>query len=128
MSDRSRTRTLLDALTLPARLLRAGFSEGENARVRVERDAYVLELDLPGFDAEAFDVSWDDGYLTVAATTDDRSYEDSFHFPSVVRPSAISATYDADAGVLTVTLPVGERRSRAGSTGDAPGRSHGIAD
>ncbi|WP_276259834.1 Hsp20/alpha crystallin family protein [Haloglomus litoreum] len=127
MSDLSRTRTVFDALTLPARLLRAGFAEGENARVRVDADAYVLDLDLPGFDTDAFDVSWEDGYLTVAATAADRSYEESFHFPSVVRPSEISATYDADEGVLTVTLPVYGRRPSAGST-DAPERSHGIAD
>lgn len=127
MSGPSRTRTLFDALTLPARLLRAGLAEDENARVRVESDAYVLDLDLPAFDAGSFDVSWDDGYLTVAAATDDRSYEESFHFPSVVRPSEISATYDTEEGVLTVTLPVSGRRPRAGST-DAPERSHGIAD
>jgi HSP20 family protein len=127
MSDPSRTRAVFDALTLPARLLRAGLAEGENARVRVEADAYVLELDLPGFDTDSFDVGWDDGYLTVAATAEDRSYEESFHFPSVVRASEISATYDADEGVLTVTLPVNGRRARAGST-DAPERNHGIAD
>lgn len=114
MSDRSRTRTFFDALTLPARLLSAGLAEDENARVRVEQDAYVLELDLPGYETDAFDVSWDDGYLTVEASTSERSYRKSFHFPSIVRAADIRATYDADEGQLTVTLPVYGRRPRGG--------------
>lgn len=115
MSDRSRTRRVLDTLTLPARLLSAGLAEDENARVRVEQDAYVLELDLPGYETDAFDVSWDDGYLSVTATTDDRSYENEFHFPAIVRAADIRATYDADEGRLTVTLPVYGRRARGGA-------------
>lgn len=114
MSVRSRTRRLFDTLTFPARLLSAGLAEDEDARVRVEQDAYVLELDLPGYETEAFDVSWDDGYLSVAASADGRSYEKSFHFPSVVRAADIRATYDADGGQLTVTLPVSGRRARGG--------------
>jgi HSP20 family molecular chaperone IbpA len=125
MTERSRTRAFLDALTFPTRLLSATLAEDENARVRVEEDAYVLELGLPGFDADAFDVSWDDGYLTVVATGDDRSYEESFHFPSVVRPADISATYDGDEGRLTVTLPVRERRARADGP---PAHEFGSAD
>jgi len=118
MSDRSRTRAFFDALAFPARLLSAGLAEDENARVRVEQDAYVLELDLPGYDTGAFDVSWDDGYLSVTATTDDRSYENEFHFPSIVRAADIRATYDADGGQLTVTLPVYGRRSSGGATAE----------
>jgi HSP20 family molecular chaperone IbpA len=125
MTDRSAAGTFFDALSLPARLLRAGLAGDENARVRVDREGYVLELDLPGFDADAFDVSWEDGYLEVSATGEDRSYEESFRFPSVVRPDDIRATYDPVDGVLTVHLPVRGRRARVG---DASAGSHGTAD
>lgn len=112
MTDRSHAGALLRALSLPPRLLRAGLTEDENARVRVDPGAYVLELDLPGYEADAFDVSWGGGYLSVAATGADRSYEASFQFPPVVRPDDIRAAYDADTGVLTVTLPVHDRHAR----------------
>lgn len=130
MTDHSRTRTFFDVLALPARFLRS-LTEDENARVRVDRDAYVLELDLPGFDADAFDVSWDDGSLSVVAADSEESYEESFPFPAVVRPDDIRATYDVDAGVLTVVLPVSGRRARIGAAprdaGDASSE-RGAAD
>lgn len=125
MTDRSAAGAFFDALSLPARLLRTGLAEDENARVRVDREGYVLELDLPGFDATAFDITWDDGYLEVSATGGDRSYEESFHFPSIVRPDDIRATYDRDEGVLTVHLPVRARRARVG---DVSAGGHGTAD
>lgn len=55
----------------------------------------------------------------MAATTEDRSYEKSFHFPAVVPTDDITAAYDADAGVLTVTLSGSGRRPRPSVTGDA---------
>lgn len=125
MTDRSAAGAFLDALSVLARLLRGGLAEDENARVRVDRDGYVLELDLPGFDAGAFDISWDDGHLAVSATVEDRSYGESFHFPSVVRPAGIRATYDADDGVLTVRLPVSGRHTGVDGT---PTGGHGTAD
>lgn len=125
IADRSAAGTLLDALSLPARLLRASLAEDENARVRVDREGYVLELDLPGVDADAFDITWADGYLEVSATDGGRSYGESFHFPSTVRPDDIRATYDRGDGVLTVTLPV---RGRPPRGGDATPGGHGTAD
>jgi HSP20 family protein len=127
MTDSSRTRTFFDVLTLPARLLSSGLAGDGNARVRVDEDAYVLDLDLPGFETDAFEVTWGDGYLRVTASTAERSYDESFHFPSIVRPDAIDATYDPELGVLTVTLPVRtRRRPRASDPGPAAGQ--GTAD
>lgn len=125
MTDRSAAGTFFDALSLPARLLRAGLTADENARVRVDREGYVLELDLPGFDPDTFDVAWEDGSLEVSVTGEDRSYGESFHFPSVVRPDDIRARYDRGDGVLTVHLPVRGRRARAGDTSTG---GHGTAD
>jgi HSP20 family molecular chaperone IbpA len=126
MTRRSPAGAFFDALSLPVRLLGRGLAEDENARVRVAEDAYVLDIDLPGFQAEDFEVDWEDGYLSVTATDAAGRYAEQFHFPDIVDADGIRAAYDADAGRLTVRLPVVERSPRA--AGAAAGAERGTAD
>jgi HSP20 family protein len=82
-------------------------------------DAYVLELDAPGFETDDIDVSFENGLLTVTgshrAETEEegrtyhvreRAFETftrTFSLPETVRADEVSA--GLDEGVLTVTLP-----------------------
>jgi HSP20 family molecular chaperone IbpA len=99
---RTTTGRLVNALTYPVRVLGGG-PDGD-ARVHVEEDAYVLTVELADADCGDFDLSWADGELTVAAACDGTAYEESFRFPDVVDPDAITATYQDEE--LSVRLPV----------------------
>ena len=82
-------------------------------------DAYTLQLDAPGFEAEDIDVNYEGGVLTVVGShrtereeegrtyhVRERSYERfarSFSLPETVKADDIDA-HVAD-GVLTVVLP-----------------------
>jgi HSP20 family molecular chaperone IbpA len=101
---RTTTGRLVNALTYPVRVLGGGLVEDGDARVHVEEDAYVLTVELAAADCGDFDLSWAGGELTVAAACDGTAYEESFRFPDVVDPDAITATYRDE--VLTVRLPV----------------------
>jgi len=85
-----------------------------------ERDGeYVVLADLPGFEREEIDLSFDDGVLTIDGThevTGDHEYRqrtvsESVRIPAEVAVDEVGATYRN--GVLEVTLPVDEHDSDA---------------
>lgn len=77
-------------------------------------DGYLVVADLPGFEREEIDLSFDDGVLSIRGThevTDDQEYRqrtvaESVHIPGDVVVDDVSATYRN--GVLEVNLPVDE--------------------
>lgn len=75
-------------------------------------DAFVLTIEMPGFETDEIDVSWNDGILNVAAEHDDenrgrrRTYHRRFRVPKRVDEEAIRAEYTN--GVLEVGLPIQE--------------------
>ncbi|PVG83876.1 heat-shock protein Hsp20 [Nocardioides gansuensis] len=88
--------------------------------VRREDERFVVQMDVPGVDPGAVDVSVEDGYLTVRAERSSQREdkdegwvvrERSHH--AVVRRLALDDSVDVDAitadltdGVLTLTLPL----------------------
>lgn len=104
-------------LDLPSRLFGSDGSD-ESFELYEEEDAFVLSVDVPGFETDEIDVRWDDGRLYVAAEhhDDDRGrrkrYYRSFRLPKRVDDEGIEATYTN--GVLEVTIPIAE--------GAAPGK------
>jgi len=96
-------------LDFPSRLFGGG-SFGSNDYELYEEDGeFVLSVEMPGFEPEEIDVTWQEGVLNVAAehTDDDRgrrrTYHRRFRFPRAVDDDEISANYRN--GVLEVTLP-----------------------
>lgn len=87
-------------------------------RLYEEDDEFVLSIEMPGFDPEEIDVSWDDGVLNIAAEHEDemrnqrRTYHRRFRFPKNVDEDEIAAKYNN--GILEVRLPI---RSEAAVTG-----------
>lgn len=77
-----------------------------------EDDAFVLTVDMPGFDVEEIDLRWDDGRLYIAAEHHDeergrrKRYYRSFRLPKRVDDESITAQYTN--GVLEVTIPVAQ--------------------
>lgn len=89
----------------------------DDAELYEDDDAFVLTIEMPGFERDEIDLVWQDGVLNVAAEHVDeerdrrRTYHRRFRFPKEVDDEGISATYRN--GVLEVTLPiVGSHRSR----------------
>jgi HSP20 family protein len=83
-------------------------------------DAYVVIVDLPGFDREDIDVHWHDGRLHVEAEhlTTEAGRTQVVHrhlgLPRQIDVDGISATFEED--VLEVHLPIeGEGRPRGTS-------------
>lgn len=79
-----------------------------------DEDAYVVIVDLPGYDRSSLDVRWHDGRLHVHAenSADGRSkvFTRNVTLPYAVDADAISASYEED--VLEVRLPLlAEERS-----------------
>ncbi|MCY4731380.1 Hsp20/alpha crystallin family protein [Natronomonas gomsonensis] len=105
-------------LGLPSRLFGTDGSE-DGFELYEQEDAFVLSVEMPGFDPEDIDLRWDDGRLYVAAehTDDDRGrrkrYYRSFRLPKRVVDDDIEAEYTN--GVLEVTIPIAE--------GTAPGEA-----
>ncbi|WP_435194764.1 Hsp20/alpha crystallin family protein [Natronomonas sp. EA1] len=99
-------------LDLPSRLFPTGLFERafEGVELYEEDDAFVLTVDMPGFEREEISVTWDDGQLNVAAEhVDDahdrkKTYHRSFRLPKDIEESEITASYRN--GVLEVTLPI----------------------
>ncbi|MGB9966220.1 Hsp20/alpha crystallin family protein [Halobacterium hubeiense] len=75
-----------------------------------EDDEFVLSVEMPGFDPEEIDVSWDEGVLNIAAEHEDetrgqrKTYHRWFRFPKNVEDEDITAQYNN--GILEVRLPV----------------------
>ncbi|MFC7155012.1 Hsp20/alpha crystallin family protein [Halomarina halobia] len=97
---------------LPSRLFPSGlFGDAfEGVELYEEDDAFVLTVDVPGFERDEMTVTWDDGRLNVAAEHVDESlgrektFHRSFRFPKDIEVDDVSASYRN--GVLEVTLPI----------------------
>jgi HSP20 family protein len=94
-------------LDVPGRLFESGRNDYE---LYEEEDAFVLSVELPGFDTDEISVSWNDGVLNIAAEAEDstrnqrQTYHRRFRFPKDVDDEAISAEYAN--GILEVRLPI----------------------
>ena len=99
-------------LELPSRLFGEGHFGGNDYELYEEDGEFVLSIDLPGFEHEDIDLTWEDGVLNVAAGRVDedrgrkRTYHRRFRFPKDVDTDEIAASYTN--GVLEVTLPIRE--------------------
>ena len=88
--------------------------------IRETEDAYILDLELPGFKKDEISVRLENGYLTVGAEKAveengsksgkvlrkeryEGSLERSFYVGESVRPEEISASYEN--GVLQLSVP-----------------------
>ena len=95
------------------------FETGADDYELYEEDGeFVLSVELPGFDVEEIDVTWDDNMLNIAAEHEApernqrRTYHRRFRFPKRVDDEAIEATYTN--GILEVRLPVTEGATARG--------------
>ena len=99
-------------LGLPSRLFGEGVTGGSDYELYEEDSEFVLSVDVPGFEREDIDLTWDRGVLNVAAehVDEDRGRKRTFHrrfrFPKDIDTEAIDASYTN--GVLEVTLPIRE--------------------
>mgnify|MGYP002761941821 CR=1 FL=1 len=106
----------LQSTGFPSKLFEWGRMEYE---LYEEDDAFVLSVEMPGFDSDEITVSWDDGTLDVAAEREDaedgyrRTYHRRFRFPKAVDEDAIAAEYTN--GVLEVRLPVAADAAEQGT-------------
>lgn len=104
------TDTWMQGLDLRSRIV--GELAGSDHELYEQEEEFVLTVDLPGFEPEEIDVSWDEGVLNVAArhVDEDRGREKTYHrrfrFPKEIDEDAIAATYRN--GDLEVTLPLSE--------------------
>lgn len=103
----SPTSSWLQGTDFPSRLFETGSNDYE---LYEEDDEFVLSVELPGFDPEEIDVSWDEGILNIAAEHEDaqrgarKTYHRRFRFPKNVDDDDITAQYTN--GILEVRLPV----------------------
>ena len=94
-------------LDLPGQLFETGRDDYE---LYEEDGEFVLSVELPGFDVDDIDVTWDDGMLNIAAEHENeqrnqhRTYHRRFRFPKRVDDEGIGARYRN--GILEVRLPV----------------------
>ena len=92
--------------------------EREDYELYEDDDGFVLSVEMPGFDREEIDVTWDDGVLDIAAEHEDeqrnrqRTYHRRFRFPKRVDDEEITARYSN--GVLEIRLPVSEETAVPG--------------
>ena len=99
-------------LELPARLFGDGGMDGTDFELYEDEDAFVLTVELPGYETDEIDVRWDDGVLHVNAEHVDEargrqtSFSRRFRVPKEIDDDAIAASYTN--GVLEVRLPVTE--------------------
>jgi len=94
-------------MDFPSQLFETGSDDYE---LYEEEGEFVLSVELPGFNVEDIDVTWDDGMLNIAAEHEDeernqrRTYHRRFRFPKRVDDAEIAARYQN--GILEVRLPV----------------------
>jgi len=83
-------------------------TSGNDYELYEEDGEFVLSVELPGFEIEEIDLTWDDGVLNIAAEREDdqqrRTYHRRFRFPKAVAEEEITAEYTN--GILEVSLPV----------------------
>ena len=83
-----------------------------------EDDAFVLTVEMPGFETDDLTVSWDEGVLNIAGEHEDetrghrRTYHRRFRFPKDIDDENIEAEYNN--GVLEIYLPIPERARVSG--------------
>ncbi|WP_267641449.1 Hsp20/alpha crystallin family protein [Haloarchaeobius amylolyticus] len=112
--------TWMQGLELPSKL----FGGERDYELYEEGDAFVLGVEMPGFEPDEIDVSWYEHQLTISAEHADeqfgrkRTYHRSFRFPKTVDEDGIEAQYEN--GVLEVTLPI-EGRETQGVTIEVEG-------
>lgn len=105
--------TWMQNFDLPSRLLGTSFNDYE---LYEEDDAFVLTVDMPGFDLDDVHVSWDEGQLFIWAEHVDeehgrrKTYRRNFRVPKEIQPDEIGAHYRN--GVLEVRLPIIDARVR----------------
>lgn len=95
------------------------------ANVSESEKGYTIELEAPGLSRDEFEISAEDGRLTISVKAHEvpsrekyllqefghtRSFKRSWTLPSSVDASAISARYEA--GILSVDVPAGKKKSR----------------
>lgn len=66
-------------------------------------DAYVLSMEAPGVEEKNFDISIDQGVLTVSAQKKNGYFRRSMTLPQDVNDKRVEAKYKY--GVLTITMP-----------------------
>ena len=107
------TSSWLQSTGFPSQLFETGSNDYE---LYEEDDEFVLSVEMPGFDPEEIDVSWDEGILNIAAEHDNetrgqrRTYHRRFRFPKDVEDDEIEAQYNN--GILEVRLPVADATTR----------------
>ena len=92
---------------------------GSNLSVETDDDGYVVYADVPGFEREELDVTFDEGVLTISATHEvedehshrSRTVHEQVSLPGEVAVDDITASYRN--GVLEVHLPTVEETSDA---------------
>ena len=101
------TSSWLQSTGFPSRLFETSSNDYE---LYEEDDEFVLSVEMPGFDPEEINVSWDEGVLNIAAEHEDdtrgqrKTYHRRFRFPKTVEDAEIEAQYNN--GILEVRLPV----------------------
>ncbi|MFB6299726.1 MAG: Hsp20/alpha crystallin family protein [Halobacteriales archaeon] len=112
---RSPTSSWFQDIDLPSRLFETGRDDYE---LYEEDDEFVLSVEMPGFDRDEIDVTWDDGVLNIAAEHEDetrgqrKTYHRRFRFPKTIDDAKIEAQYTN--GILEVRLPVVEGATTRG--------------
>jgi HSP20 family protein len=107
----------MSGLDFPNRLFEMGSDDYE---LYEEDDEFVLSVEMPGFDPEEIEVTWDDGVLNIAGEHANesrnrrRTYHRRFRFPKTVDDDDISARYQN--GILEIRLPVLEGAATQGTT------------
>lgn len=111
------------SIDLPSRLF--GRVSNDDVELYEEDEEFVLSIEMPGFDQEEIDVTWDDGRLRVAAENVEetrdrkRTYHRTFRLPKRIDDEEISATYRN--GVLEVRLPIEAKATQRGRQIDIEG-------
>ena len=113
---RSPASSWMQGMDLPSRLFETGSDDYE---LYEEDGEFVLSIEMPGFDPEEIEATWDDGVLNVAAEHEDdergrrRTYHRRFRFPKTIDDDGITARYAN--GILEIRLPV---ETGAAATGE----------
>jgi HSP20 family protein len=82
-----------------------------------DENAYVVYVELPGYDESEIDVRWHDRRLTISAehaSVDGRNtvFHRNMGLPRQIWADEIEAIYEDE--VLEVTLPIADRNARPG--------------